>query len=185
MKILDKIKSLIRRRLVHIEDNGDNMPVTRRFYMSGNPTDRAFLLESLMIHRVYSSTDPEITISSITSEDGTVEYNETHGYIEISLTEKQYDTRINDIGLKPIVLEQNLFMLEDGTSIQVCKVDSTFYYGSIEFTNSTVANKWKYTKSLKKHIVEDVTNREETSIINYWIKTRLNNKYTMLGYQPT
>lgn len=155
--------------------------IERKFLMKSFPDDRLFLIEASLTNQAYLSVEPEVRIRSKIYEDGTSDCTETikgngsltRAEIEISLTEQQFDNILRLVDKSPIEKVCRMYLLEDGSKLEVSYVDHAFYYAEVEFESEKQAEKWEPTSVMKEYVIKEVTYDSEYKMKNYWNRTRL------------
>ena len=185
-KSKDKVENKEGSKASNKEDSKEkkktNIEIERKFLMKGFPDDSGlFLLEASLIHQSYLSIEPEVRIRSQIFEDGSSEYKQAikgngtlkRVEVEIVITEKQFDGLLGLIAKNPIEKVFRVYILEDGSQLQVSHVDNTWFYGEVEFESEEQAKKWKITSLLQKYTIKEITEDSDYKMKNYWKRTRI------------
>lgn len=163
--IINKIKSRKEERIKREENeilNGSH----RVYLLNKIPSNSSFLLEASVKNRIYKGK--RNYIESITLESGDSFCQEVCLLGTNSITEKQLDLEIKELGLKPLEIESYVFVLDDGKFLEIDKIDRKVIIGKV----MNLEGNWKPSKELNESILEDITNKAEFDIYDYWKKTR-------------
>lgn len=168
--------------------NNNSTEIERKFLISGFPKvdfDEVGIVKTIYINIKYNSDGKilqEIRIrrwfesgkgyrpDALTFKSGGTL---TRTEIETNLTDNSLFDCFNELGYNPIVkdyrgLYNNGYLIEfnlvDGGT------DTAFYYAEVEFDSEEEAN--SYVWPFPEVFIEDVTNKPEYKMANYWKRTR-------------
>lgn len=163
------------------------MEIERKFLLRSQPVGMV-LIGSTTDKQYYFSVNPEVRIRKKVDVNGRAEYRLTfkgEGSLvrkeqEISIAADDFDGLVDIINecynADPIRKEYKVYALPDGKRVEVSTVDSTFTYCEVEFNTVHEANTWKIPDELLPYVIEEVTDKPEYKMKNYWKRTRLENR---------